>query len=244
MGVSHGSSADPSLLDAYPVRMMLGLVASLSLMIVLVRLPLQPAVNRVGWSTHSSPERIMLTDVSTPSPENKEAADHEKNAPPQKDAPPPTKIRTISPNEASPPVSAEASGSGADSTRRDSAWSDTYDDVQSIAELGTKDSPPQIVGGMGTLYLHIRYPEKARERGIQGTLKLEFTVERDGSVTDVEVVKSLHPLCDSAAVKGIRSVRFVPAKQNGTPVPIRLRLPVEFRLRTLSTSASTGGQGP
>ncbi|PSQ73338.1 MAG: energy transducer TonB, partial [Bacteroidetes bacterium QH_6_64_77] len=133
--------------------------------------------------------------------------------------------------------------SGTESTLSDSgrASESDPDDVQSIATLGVKDQKPQIVGGMGTLYLNINYPEKARKQGIEGRLRLEFTVEADGEVTAVDVVDSLHPLCDSAAVEGVRSVHFVPAKRDGDPVPIRLKLPIKFQLTTATSINQPSG---
>jgi len=116
--------------------------------------------------------------------------------------------------------------------------------VRSVAELGVASRTPQIVGGVGSLYLQIDYPEKALQKGIAGEQELEFTVEPDGQVTDMEVVESLHPPCDSAAVEGVRSVQFVPATQDGTPISIRLRLPVEFRLKAASSPALPNETNP
>lgn len=108
-----------------------------------------------------------------------------------------------------------------------------------MAALDPDTEQPAIVGGVGNLYIEIEYPEKAREQGIQGQLKLEFTVEPDGSVNRIEVIESLHPLCDSAAVEGVRSVNFVPAKHNGKAIPVRMTLPVHFRLISFPSLPST-----
>jgi TonB family protein len=62
-------------------------------------------------------------------------------------------------------------------------------------------------------------------------------VGTDGAVSNLQVVDPLHPLCDSAAVRGVRSVTFVPAKRDGRPIPIRLRLPVRFQLSTAPNTA-------
>jgi hypothetical protein len=55
-------------------------------------------------------------------------------------------------------------------------------------------------------------------------------------VRDIEVAKPLHPLCDSAAVRALRSVQFTPANHDGEIVPIRMHLPVRFKLRPDSTA--------
>ena len=89
---------------------------------------------------------------------------------------------------------------------------------------------PELVGGLGGLYLHIRYPQAAIDQGIQGQLVLRFVVEPDGRTSEIVVEKSLHPLCDSAAVRALREVAFVPGRQDGKPARVRMRLPVRFRL--------------
>jgi TonB family protein len=241
MGVFRPRSATSSILDAYPVRIMLGLVASLSLMLALVHLPLQKTVSRVGWSAQSSANRIVLSDVdSERSSENE--PDSEKEATSGGNAPPPTDHRPARPEQ--PARSASADDPEPEPAQSDSGWISDQDAAQSVAALGIDDQKPRVVGGMGNLYLHINYPEKARQQGIEGQLKLEFTIETDGTVSDIEVIDSLHPLCDSAAVKGVRAVRFVPAKHNGTHVPIRLELPVKFELTAASRTLSQNGPNP
>ena len=218
---------------------MLSLVASLGLMLALVRLPLQAPIHRVGWSAHSSAEQIVLENVTHERPDTERSDAVTKR---QKKVPPVTDLRSL---RSEPQPSASPSESDApESTGHHSDSPKTFEEVQSIAELGVTNRTPQIVGGMGSLYLQINYPEKALQKGIEGKLELEFTVERDGRVTDMEVVKSLHPLCDSAAVKGVRSVQFVPATHDGTPISIRLRLPVEFRLQAASSPPLSKGANP
>ncbi len=236
MGTLHPRPTNSSVLDAYPVRIMLGLVASLSLLLALVRLPLRTSTNRVGWSTHPSAQQIILDDVIPDPPD-----DARSNEP--EDAPPATDLQfPRSDEQQARPASSETSAPESDSS--DSNRLSEYTDVQSVDALSVKDRAPRIVGGMGTLHLHINYPKKARLQGIEGELELEFTIKPDGSVTDVEIADSLHPLCDSAAVRGLRSVKFVPAKQDGTLIPIRMKLPVRFQLTAASKTTQTDGSGP
>ena len=92
------------------------------------------------------------------------------------------------------------------------------------------DQTPTVVGGMGTLYLNIDYPKVARDNGIQGLTVLVFVVEKDGTTSDIQVLKSLHPACDSAAVEAVRRTRFKPGRQNGRIVRVKMRLPIRFKL--------------
>lgn len=94
---------------------------------------------------------------------------------------------------------------------------------------------PEFPGGqtelMKYLYDRIKYPVIAQEQGIQGTVVLRFVVGKDGSVSDVQVQRSLDPSCDKEAVRVVKSMpKWVPGKQNGRPVLVYFTLPVRFKL--------------
>ena len=77
----------------------------------------------------------------------------------------------------------------------------------------------------------VRYPEEARERGIEGEVWVRFVVDRDGSVTEVEVSRPVHPLLDEEALRVVREMpRWKPGRQDGKPVRVFYSVPVEFRL--------------
>lgn len=95
---------------------------------------------------------------------------------------------------------------------------------------------PSFPGGMAALmaYLQksIKYPPVAEENGIQGRVVCTFVVERDGSVTDVRVAKSVDPSLDKEAVRVVSAMpRWIPGKQNGQSVRVKYTLPVTFRLQ-------------
>ena len=95
---------------------------------------------------------------------------------------------------------------------------------------------PQFPGGDAALmqYLssHIKYPVVAEENGIQGRVVCTFVVERNGSITDVRVVKSVDPSLDKEAVRVIKSMpNWIPGKQNGSAVRVKYTVPVTFRLQ-------------
>jgi protein TonB len=95
---------------------------------------------------------------------------------------------------------------------------------------------PQFPGGDAALmqYLssHIKYPVVAEENGIQGRVVCTFVVERNGSISDVRVVKSVDPSLDKEAVRVIKSMpAWIPGKQNGAPVRVKYTVPVTFRLQ-------------
>lgn len=95
---------------------------------------------------------------------------------------------------------------------------------------------PEFPGGMNKLadYLakNIKYPQMARESGIQGRVFITFVVEKDGSVTNVQVLRSLGGGCDEEAMRVVKSMpKWKPGKQRGKPVRVSYNLPVNFKLQ-------------
>ena len=76
------------------------------------------------------------------------------------------------------------------------------------------------------------YPQIAVEQDLQGTVILRFRVNADGSVGDIIVKKSLSRECDQAAADVVKKLkRFIPAKQQGHPVPVWFTLPIRFQIQ-------------
>lgn len=95
---------------------------------------------------------------------------------------------------------------------------------------------PSFPGGPSALFEYlsknIKYPVVAEENGIQGRVIVSFVVERDGSITDVRVVKSVDPSLDKEAQRVVKSMpRWIPGKQNGSAVRVKYTVPVTFRLQ-------------
>lgn len=95
---------------------------------------------------------------------------------------------------------------------------------------------PEFPGGPQALFTwlsqNIKYPAIAEENGVQGVVTVRYAVERDGSITDVKVMKSVDPSLDREAVRVIKSMpRWKPGKQNGEAVRVRATVPVTFRLQ-------------
>lgn len=94
---------------------------------------------------------------------------------------------------------------------------------------------PQYPGGQIAMlkYLmeNIKYPEQAMKKGIQGRVAVSFIVEKDGSISDVRPILSVHPLLNKEAVRVVESMpKWTPGKQNGKPVRVRFNVPVMFKL--------------
>jgi protein TonB len=94
---------------------------------------------------------------------------------------------------------------------------------------------PQFPGGavemMKWLQRNLKYPPLAQERKIQGKVVAEFIVNKDGSVTDVKVVKSLNPMCDREVLRVLRMMpRWTAGIENDQPCRTKVCIPVVFKL--------------
>lgn len=95
---------------------------------------------------------------------------------------------------------------------------------------------PSFPGGpsalMEWLSNNVKYPVVAQENGVQGRVVVSFVVERDGSITDVKVVRGVDPSLDKEASRVVRAMpRWIPGKQNGSAVRVKYNVPVAFRLQ-------------
>ena len=95
---------------------------------------------------------------------------------------------------------------------------------------------PSFPGGdkalMDFLSNTVKYPVVAQENGVQGRVVISFVVEKDGSITDVRVVRSVDPSLDKEAARVVKSMpRWIPGKQNGAAVRVKYNVPVSFRLQ-------------
>ena len=95
---------------------------------------------------------------------------------------------------------------------------------------------PMFPGGdpalMGYLRDNMHYPTVAAENGVQGRVVVGFVVERDGSITDVNVLRSVDPSLDREAMRVVKAMpKWTPGKQNGSAVRVKYQVPVTFRLQ-------------
>ena len=95
---------------------------------------------------------------------------------------------------------------------------------------------PSFPGGDEALFEYvsqnIKYPPIAKQNGIHGRVICTFIVERDGSITNVWVVKREEPTLDREAVRVIRSMpKWNPGKQNGKVVRCKYTLPISYKLQ-------------
>jgi periplasmic protein TonB len=97
------------------------------------------------------------------------------------------------------------------------------------------ENQPEPDGGMTAFYKYVgenlKYPNLARRNNIEGRVFIKFVVERDGKLTDVQVLKGIGGGCDEEAVRVIAAApKWKPGKQRGRPVRVQMILPVVFKL--------------
>lgn len=97
------------------------------------------------------------------------------------------------------------------------------------------DEYPEFTGGMKAwakyMERNLKYPYRAQEEGVQGKVFVSFVVEKDGSITDVQVLKGIGFGCDEEAMKVIKkSPMWKPGKNKGVPVRVRYNMPINFTI--------------
>jgi len=110
------------------------------------------------------------------------------------------------------------------------------------------EAQPEFEGGIqgfrNYIANEIKYPLQARQAGIQGSVDVQFVVEKDGSLSDVEAVKGIGAGCDEEAVRVVQNAPpFKPGSQNGKPVRVRMAVPITFKLSEDKTNPDKSRQG-
>lgn len=118
---------------------------------------------------------------------------------------------------------------------RDSAFTATAPPVENKIRVVAEEMP-EFPGGIQAWqkYLsdHLRYPQLARSEEIQGTVYVNFVVSKDGSISDIKVIKGLGGGCSEEATRVLAAApRWKPGRQNGHAVNVKMTLPVRFGLR-------------
>lgn len=97
------------------------------------------------------------------------------------------------------------------------------------------EQQPEFEGGyeamMNFIRKNMRYPASARRMGVEGTVYVSFVVSKDGSISEVQVVRGISADCDKEAMRVVSMMPpWKPGRQNGKPVFVRFVLPIKFKL--------------
>ena len=110
----------------------------------------------------------------------------------------------------------------------------TKDDDDEVFEVVEQN--PQFPGGdqalMAWITKNLKYPSVAKENGIQGRVMVSFVVNKDGSISDTKITRSVDPSLDKEAIRLVYSMpKWTPGRQKGKNVRVKYSLPVTFRLQ-------------
>lgn len=108
---------------------------------------------------------------------------------------------------------------------------------------------PAFPGGQGDLleFLaeNIKYPKVAKDNGVEGMVVVEYIIEKDGSISNAQVVKGIGAGCDEEALRVVNAMpNWLPGKQRGQVVPVKFNLPIRFKLEDKKTNALPTNASP
>ncbi len=90
---------------------------------------------------------------------------------------------------------------------------------------------PVIEGGMAAIGKKVRYPKEARSMGLQGVVVIGFIVDEKGKATEAKILKGVLGVLDKEALRVVtKEVKFTPGYHEGVAVPVRMVLPIRFKL--------------
>lgn len=97
------------------------------------------------------------------------------------------------------------------------------------------EEQPEPYGGIGAFYEYVKktfkYPNQARRMNVEGKVYVQFVVDKDGTITEVQAIKGIGAGCDEEAVRVLENApKWKPGKQRGVPVKVRIVLPINFKL--------------
>jgi TonB family protein len=107
---------------------------------------------------------------------------------------------------------------------------------------------PEYKGGVAAFQKYImneiKYPLQARQAGLEGRVDVQFVVEKDGSLSEVQAIKGIGVDCDKEAVRVLQNApAFKPGTQNGKPVRVRMVVPIVFKLNEGKINPDKSKQG-
>jgi len=110
--------------------------------------------------------------------------------------------------------------------QKDNAPEDIFTIVETMPVFPGGDQ-----GVLNFVVKHIEYPAEAKNNNITGKVFVSYVVNKKGKVTDVKVVRSVHPLLDKAALECIKRLKgYKPGTQKGKPVSVQFTIPINFQL--------------
>ena len=93
------------------------------------------------------------------------------------------------------------------------------------------EQQPEPIGGVAAIKNRAKYPDLCNKAGIEGRVSVQFVVNEQGDVEDANVIRGIFPACDEEALRVVREAKFIPGKQRGKAVKVRMTIPIDFTLK-------------
>ncbi|PSQ70424.1 MAG: energy transducer TonB [Bacteroidetes bacterium QH_2_64_26] len=219
MAVRKKEGAD--LRKQYPLYVQIGLVLSLTLLIVAFR---------ANMSTQSSFE-VQMEEQETVDMKQIQQTQQEKEPPPPPKPPVPQEVPN---DEVIEQDDVDFDASLDMDQELDVGEGPPGDDEEEEEEqeiFMVVENQPELKGGMKALQESVEYPEFAKKAGIEGRVIVQFVVNEQGNVQNPKVTRGVHKLLNKEAIKAVKEQSFKPGKQRGEAVKVQMSLPVTFRLQ-------------
>lgn len=220
MSVLNHKKKNADLRRSYIINVQLGTIVTLLLFIFLFRAPLQFEEHE-GFEEEEQ-EIIEMDDIVQTEP------DDTPPPPPPPQPPEPAPEDEVVEDQFFDLESdfEEAAGAGDLPPPPEEEEEDEEQEIFMVVE-----DDPEPIGGMEAIYDALEYPETARRAGIEGQVIVQFVVDEQGNVSQMEVLRGIGGGTEEAAMEAIQSVEWRPGRQRGQAVPVRFQLPVRFRLQ-------------
>ncbi len=210
-----------NLRNKYPLFVEAGLVLSLVLLIVAVRVDIQ-----TGQSFEVQMEEQEVVDM-----EEIQQTEQETEPPPPPKPPVPVEVpnNEVIENEADFDASLDLDDRL--DTNQGPPPGDDEEEEEEQEVFVVVENQPELIGGMKALNEEVEYPDFARKAGIEGRVFVQFVVDEEGNVKNPKVTRGVHKLLNQEAMRAVKEMKFKPGKQRGKAVKVQMSLPVTFRLQ-------------
>lgn len=122
---------------------------------------------------------------------------------------------------------------------------ETQEQVKEKEEVFTVvEDMPSFPGGDNEFYKflakNIKYPAEAQKKGIEGRVYLSYVVEKDGSLSEIKILRGIGYGLDKEAIRVVQSMpKWIPGEQRGQVVRVQYNLPIKFSLKKINTAENT-----
>jgi protein TonB len=110
------------------------------------------------------------------------------------------------------------------------------------AYLPWVEEMPEPAGGMEEIVRRMKYPEEAKNQGIEGRVFVKLFINEFGKPENSEVIRSVHPLLDTEARNVLMKTIFSPGRRDGKPVKVQVVVPILFQLDNNNKSNKKGSE--